>query len=308
MRILTTIEELADIPGPVCVAIGVFDGVHRGHEALIHRVIAEAKAVHGTAVVLTFDPHPTRILRPDRAPRLLTSRAHKERLIAALDCPVLLVVKFDAEFAAQSPTAFIEALARPKNALRCLCVGHQWAFGRQRAGNVDLLRTLGESLRFSTVEIEPVCEGGETISSTRIRRAIEKGDFSRAKELLGREYTILGTVQHGAQLGGKIGFPTANLAAHNEQFPPDGVYAVSARLRGETHRGVANIGTRPTVDGESGRILEVHIFDYTDDCYGEEMEVRFISYLRAEKKFASIDALKEQIARDVAEARQIGGL
>lgn len=307
MRILTTIDELADVPGPICVAIGVFDGVHRGHETLIRRVMAEAKAAQGTAVVLTFDPHPAKILRPDQAPRLLTSTAHKERLIAALGCPVLLIVKFDAAFAAQSPTAFIEALARPENSLRCLCVGHRWAFGRNRAGNVDLLRSLGAIHGFATVEIEPVSAGGETISSTRIRRAIAQGDFSGAEELLGREYTILGTVQHGAQLGGKIGFPTANLAAHNEQFPPDGVYAVRAQLRGETHRGVANIGTRPTVDGVSGRILEVHLFDYADDCYGEDMEVRFISYLRPEEKFASVDALKEQIARDVIAARQLVG-
>lgn len=307
MRILSTIEELAEISGPICVAIGVFDGVHRGHAALIQRVMAEAKAVGGTAVVLTFDPHPARVLRPDKAPRLLTSTAHKERLIAALGCPVLLLVKFDADFAAQTPVAFIEALARPEHDLRCLCVGHQWAFGRNRTGNVDLLRTLGVTQGFATVEIDPICSGGETVSSTRIRRAIAKGDLNTARELLGRDYTILGTVQHGAKLGVKIGFPTANLATHNEQYPPDGVYAVRVRLRDETHRGVANIGIRPTVDGQSGRILEVHLFDYAADCYGEDMEVWFVSYLRPEKKFGSIEALKEQIARDVAVAREVEG-
>ncbi len=303
MQVLRAIKELADIPGPICVAIGVFDGVHRGHEALIRRAMAEAKALDGTAVVLTFDPHPARILRPESAPHLLTSAAHKEHLIAASGCPFLLVVKFDAEFSAQSPSAFIEALARPENSLRCLCVGHQWAFGRNRAGNVDLLRSLGTRHGFTTVEIEPVRSGGETISSTRIRRAIESGDFAAASELLGRDYTILGTVRHGAQLGGKIGFPTANLAAHNEQFPPDGVYAVRAHLRGVGYSGVANIGTRPTVDGHSGRILEVHLFDYSGDCYDADMEVRFVAFLRPEKKFESVEALKGQIARDVVTAK-----
>ena len=304
MRVLHSIEELAKIPGPVCVAIGVFDGVHLGHQALIQRVMQEADKVGGSAVVLTFHPHPARVVRPESAPRLLTSTLHKEKLIRALGCPNLLLVTFDAEFAAQAPETFIEKLARQANPLRCLCVGHQWAFGRGRSGNVDLLRSLGARLGFETVEIDPVTAGGETVSSTRIRRCIEAGDFDSARELLGRDYTILGTVQHGAKLGTKLGFPTANLAAHNEQFPPNGVYSVRALFRDEWRAGVANIGTRPTVDGVSGRLLEVHLFEHSGECYGEEMEVRFVHFLRPEQKFESLDALKAQIAKDAELARQ----
>jgi len=305
MRVLHSIEELSEVSGPLSVAIGVFDGVHRGHQALIQRAVAEAAKAGGSAVVLTFDPHPLRVLRPESAPRLLTSTPHKEQLIAGLGCPNLLLLTFDAEFAAQAPGVFIESLAQHARPLHGLCVGHQWTFGRQRSGNVALLRQLGARLGFETVEIDPVMFGGETISSTRIRGCIEAGDFSAACELLGRDYTILGTVQHGAGLGGKIGFPTANLAAHNEQFPPDGVYAVRVRLRGDWREGVANIGTRPTVTTSPERLLEIHIFDFSSDCYGENAEVRFEKFLRGEQKFASVDALKAQIQKDVEAARRL---
>lgn len=302
MRVLHSIEELAEIPGPVCVAIGVFDGVHLGHQALIRRAMQEAEAVRGSAVALTFHPHPMRVLRPESAPRLLTSTPHKERLIAGLGCANLLLVPFDLEFAAQPPEVFIEKLARHAKPLRSICVGHQWAFGKGRAGNVALLRELGSRLGFDTVEIDSITAGGETVSSTLIRRSVEAGDFSKARQLLDRDYTILGTVQHGARLGTQLGFPTANLAAHNEQFPPDGVYAVSVFFHDEWLRGVANIGVRPTVDGHSGRMLEVHLFDFSGDCYGEDMEVRFDRFLRPEQKFGSVEALREQIQRDAAAA------
>lgn len=304
MKILESIAELVRIPGPLCVAIGVFDGVHLGHQELIGRTMREAERLKATAVVLTFHPHPARVLRPAMAPHLLTSTPHKQRLIKALGCPVFVCQTFDKTFAAQPPEVFIEALAEAAQPLKMICVGHNWAFGKNRSGNVPLLNTLGERLDFQTIEIDPVTVDGELVSSTRTRRAVEEGDFATARRLLGREYTILGTVRHGKQLGGKIGFPTANLAAHNEQFPPDGVYAVRAQLDGATYGGVANIGTRPTVNDSPERLLEVHLFDFSDDCYGMDMEVEFASYLRSERKFSSIDALKEQIARDAAQARE----
>jgi riboflavin kinase/FMN adenylyltransferase len=303
LKILTSIAELAGIPGPLCVAIGVFDGVHLGHQELIRRTMEEAARLNATAVALTFHPHPVRVLRPEAAPHLLTSTPHKQRLIDALGCPVFACQEFNREFASQPPEAFIEALAASANPLRRICVGHNWAFGRNRSGNVALLETLGERLGFETIEIDPVLADGELVSSTRIRRAVEEGDFATARRLLGRDYTILGTVRHGQQLGGKIGFPTANLAAHNEQFPPDGVYAVRALVRGNWLGGVANIGTRPTVNSSPERLLEVHLFDFSGDCYGEDIEVRFEKFLRTERKFPSVDALKEQIARDASEAR-----
>ncbi len=304
MKILHSLAELSNVSGPLCVAIGVFDGVHLGHQALIHRALAAAAQMRGSAVVLTFHPHPARVLRPGSAPHLLTSRRHKSRLIQELGCQFLLEATFDAGFAAQPPEAFIESLVRSAPALRMICVGHNWAFGKGRAGNVAMLSALGQRFGFETLEIEPVEIDGELVSSTRIRKAVEEGDFETARRLLGRDYTILGTVTTGAGRGRGIGFPTANLAAHNERFPPNGVYAVRVLMDARWFGGVANVGVRPTVGG-SDRLLEVHIFDYSGDCYGHDLEVKFEGFLRPERRFASIEELKTQIARDAAAARRL---
>jgi len=306
MRVLHSLNELSQVPGPLCIAIGVFDGVHLGHQALVQVALAEAAKRGGTAVALTFHPHPARLLRPQSAPHLLTSTPHKVALIGALGCPYLLQVNFDEAFAAQPPEVFIEALAAAAD-VRLICVGRDWAFGKNRAGNVAMLKELGARLGFETVEIPAVAVEGEVISSTRIRRAVEEGDFATARKFLGREYTILGTVRHGAGLGGKIGFPTANLAAHSEQFPPNGVYAVRLQLRGVWHNGVANVGVRPTVANAGERLLETHIFDFQGDCYGEDVEVRFEHFLRPEQRFGSVDELIKQIASDAARARDLLG-
>lgn len=306
MRVLHSLNELAQVPGPLCIAIGVFDGVHLGHQALVQVALAEAAKRGGTAVALTFHPHPARLLRPQSAPHLLTSTPHKVALIGALGCPYLLQVNFDEAFAAQPPEVFIEALAAAAD-VRLICVGRDWAFGKNRAGNVAMLKELGARLGFETVEIPAVAVEGEVISSTRIRRAVEEGDFATARKFLGREYTILGTVRHGAGLGGKIGFPTANLAAHSEQFPPNGVYAVRLQLRGVWHNGVANVGVRPTVANAGERLLETHIFDFQGDCYGEDVEVRFEHFLRPEQKFGSVDELIKQIGSDAKRARELLG-
>ncbi len=305
MKVLHSIAELAEIPGPLCIAIGVFDGVHLGHQALIQRAMDEAAAIGGTPVVLTFHPHPVKVLRPDAAPRLLTSTPHKIRLIEQLGCPYLLQANFDAKFAAQPPEVFIEDLVVHAKPLGVICVGHNWAFGKGRSGNVELLTELGQRFGYKTVEIEPVTVDDELVSSTRIRQAVEEGAFVTAWKLLGRDYTVLGTVQHGAGLGGKIGFPTANLAAHNEQFPPNGVYAVSIFREGQELKGVANVGTRPTVTSAAERLLEVNIFDLKEDLYGQDIEVRFDRFLRPEQKFDSVDALKAQIKADAEEARRL---
>lgn len=308
MRTLRTIDELSGVRGPVVLCLGVFDGVHLGHQAVIREALVDAETLGGSAVVLTFDPHPARFLRPEKAPRLLTSTAHKAALLAGLGVETLLVVEFDAKFAAQDPTDFVEALVGAASPLSQISVGERWTFGRGRSGNVPLLRDLGERLNFRVKGKEAVDVDGETVSSTRIRRAVEVGDFEMARRCLGRDYTILGTVQAGRQLGRTIGFPTANLRAHNEQFPPDGVYAVRCEFGGESYRGVANIGCRPTLAGaESERSLEVHIFDFDNDIYGRDVEVTFVAYLRGERKFASVDELKEQIGRDVQAARELDG-
>lgn len=306
MHVLRAIGELAELPGPLFLAIGVFDGVHLGHQAVISTSAQHAVEAGGTPVVVTFDPHPAKVLRPEKAPRLLTATQHKIALIRDLGVAHLLVVTFDREFANTPPEEFVHQLVRHSKPLREICVGHEWSFGKNRAGNLALLQKLGAEHHFNVVGIKPVGVNGTVVSSTAIRHAVETGDFARAAAMLGREYTILGTVKRGAQLGRQLGFPTANLSAHSEQFPPNGVYVCEARLGEEVFRGVANLGVRPTIDSEKPeRLLELHLFDLDREIYGQDVEVRFTRYLRAEQKFESLDALKAQIARDVEAARRI---
>lgn len=306
MEILRSIPELERLRGPLFLAIGVFDGVHRGHQAVISTSAEHARAVNGTPVVVTFDPHPEKVLRPERAPHLLTATQHKITLIRDLGVGNLLIINFDKRFATTEPEDFVAALVAHSKPLREICVGHEWSFGKNRRGNLELLKKLGAKYNFDVVGIPPVKISGAVVSSTTIRQAIEKGDFAKAAEMLGREYTILGTVTHGDNLGKKIGFPTANLSAHSEQFPPNGVYGAEAKIDSELHRGVINLGVRPTISGgKSKRVLEIHLFDFTRDIYGQDVEVRFVKFLRSEKKFADVEALVEQIGRDVDQAREL---
>ena len=303
---LTSVAELAGLPGPLFLAIGVFDGVHLGHQAVLRRALGDARKQGGTAVAVTFDPHPVRVLRPEQAPRLLTSTPHKLQLIRDLGLAHVLLIPFDSAFAATDPADFIRALVAAARPLREICVGFEWSFGKGRAGNLALLEKLGAELGFAEVGVPVVKVDGEIVSSTLIRRAVEAGEFGRAARLLGREFTILGTVVVGARIGKTLGFPTANLSAHNEQFPPNGVYAVEARRGAQVLPGVVNIGVRPTIENASGeRIFEVHLFDFDETIYGEDLEIIFRGFLRAEQKFPSLDALRTQIAQDAAHARTV---
>lgn len=305
MRILRSIPELANVPGPVFLAIGVFDGVHLGHQAVIGTAAKHALQASGTAVVVTFDPHPAKILRPNESPRLITATQHKIALIRNLGVSHLLVLKFDRVFASTPPDEFVKQLAAAAHPLREICVGEEWSFGKNRAGNLALLKRMGGELGFQVVGVEAIRTENKVISSTAIRRAVEAGDFASATHMLGRDYTILGTVEEGKHLGRSLGFPTANLSAHSEQFPPNGVYAAEGILRGEIVRGVVNLGVRPTVtDGSSQRVLEFHLFDVDRDLYGEDVELKFLRFLRPERKFENLAALREQIGRDVAEAHR----
>jgi riboflavin kinase/FMN adenylyltransferase len=306
MCVLQSIEELSEISGPIFLAIGAFDGVHLGHKAVIERALSDAKRADGTAVAVTFDPHPARVLRPERAPRLLTATKHKLQLIENLGVTHTLVIGFTSEFAATPPEKFVEQLHACCKPLHEICVGHEWSFGRNRAGNLALLKHMGDELGFEEVGVPAVQVNGEIVSSTLIRAAVETGDLTRAKLFLGRNYSILGTVVRGDGLGRGLGFPTANLSAHNEQFPPNGVYAVEAQLGGRALQGVVNIGVRPTIQSATGeRVLELHLLDFDEDIYGEDIEVFFRKFLRAEQKFSGLEELKNQIQRDAAAARTI---
>jgi len=304
MQVLRSISELDQLAGPLFLAIGVFDGVHLGHQAVISTSASHAKEARGTPVVVTFDPHPAKVLRPQDAPHLLTATQHKIGLIRDLGVAHLLVLQFDPLFAATPPEEFVKQLVAHSYPLREICVGHEWSFGKGRAGNLALLKQLGAANNFDVVGIREVTLNGEVVSSTAIRRAVADGNLIKATQMLGREYTILGTVKEGAKLGRKLGFPTANLSAHSEQFPPNGVYVVEARLEGALYRGVANLGFRPTVSsGNPERLLELHLFELNRDIYGEDVEVRFLRFLRGEQKFENLEALAAQIAQDVEAAR-----
>jgi riboflavin kinase/FMN adenylyltransferase len=306
MEILRSIAELESLRGPLFLAIGVFDGVHLGHQAVISAATSHAHAAEGTPVVMTFDPHPLKVLRPQYAPHLLTATQHKIALIRDLGVEHLLVINFDKKFAATLPEEFVEELVTHSRPLREICVGHEWSFGKDRRGNLDLLKRLGAQFDFNVVGVPPVTVNGEVVSSTAIRQAVEKGDFAKAADVLGREYTILGTVTRGDNLGKKIGFPTANLSAHSEQFPPNGVYFAEAWVNGVLHYGVINLGYRPTVNsGKSERVLEIYLLDFDRDIYGEDVEVRFVHYLRPERKFESLESLAQQIELDVRRAREL---
>ena len=305
MKVLNSIAELSTVPGPVFLAIGVFDGVHLGHKAVIERAASDALAANGTAVVVTFNPHPMRALRPENAPRLISSTRHKTELIRALGVSYLLVIPFDAAFAEIPPECFIQNLSQACKPLREICVGHEWCFGKGRKGNLEMLKIWGDKLGFDEIGIPAVKADGQVVSSTLIRSAVEAGDFAVANRLLGREYTVLGTVIEGDHLGQKLGFPTANLSAHNEQFPPNGVYAVEAVHSNKKYRGVVNIGIRPTIYEKDGqRLLEIHLFDFHESIYGEDIEVFFRRFIRPEKKFSNLDELKAQIALDCETAKE----
>ncbi len=306
LEIIHSLGELSAL-GPAYLAIGVFDGVHLGHQAVIGRAVDDSRREpDAAAVVVTFDPHPLRVLRPDGAPRLLTSTRHKFQFFSALGATHCLALPFDAVLAGTPADEFITALAGAARPLREVCVGFNWSFGRGRAGNLDLLNRLGERHHFAVVGLPSVVIEQETVSSTLVRHAVEAGDLAKAARLLGRPFTILGTVVAGRQLGRELGFPTANLAAHNEQFPPNGVYAVEAQWRRERYAGVVNLGFRPTVSEPGGeRLLELHLFDFDRTIYGEDVEVSFRQFLRAEQKFAGLTELRAQIARDAAQAREV---
>jgi riboflavin kinase/FMN adenylyltransferase len=306
MKILRSIDELPTVPGPTHLAIGVFDGIHLGHQAVIECALASARETNGKTIVITFHPHPVRVLRPEKAPRLLTSTQHKISLIEKLGVDAMLILDFSPGFAQTPPELFIEWLATSVSQLKQICVGEGWTFGANRSGSVQLLKRLSVKFGFKLGSVPPVLLGNQVVSSTLIRAAVESGDFKSARRLLGRPFTIFGTVTQGKRRGHQIGFPTANLRAHNEQFPPNGVYAAKAWLDGTEFGGVTNIGFRPTFENAaSDCVLELHLFGFNEKIYGKDVEVGFLRYLRPEQKFSGINELRAQIEKDVESARKI---
>ncbi len=287
------------------VALGNFDGVHLGHKAILERTLGGAERAGTDAVVFTFMPHPVAVLAPDRAPKLVTSLAQRLRFLRDAGVDGVFVQRFTRRFAALSPREFVERVLIEGLGASRVVAGYDVTFGKGRAGTPEVLRELGRELGVEVDIVEPLLLGEHKISSSATRRALADGDVELAAELLGRRHRVLGRVRLGDQRGATIGFPTANILPRGGLLPPDGVYAVRARLAGEDawRPAVANLGTNPTFGG-CGRRLETHVFDFAGDLYGRAMEVEFARRLRGEVKFPSVDALVEQIAADAAAARE----
>ncbi|MBN9688844.1 MAG: bifunctional riboflavin kinase/FAD synthetase [Verrucomicrobia bacterium] len=310
MLVLRSPVELPRASRGCCLAWGMFDGVHLGHQHVIRAALTEARTHGAPAVALTFDPHPLRVVAPERAPRLLQPLSQRLRNFSELGLHAALVFPFTAEVAAWSGERFIRQLVQEAGGLRSLSVGEGFQFGNSRSGDIPLLERLGRELGFGLHVASPVSLGGNVVSSSRIRQCLRAGQLDQVNELLGRAYAISGVVQPGDRLGRQWGVPTANLNVLGLELPPFGVYAARVRrlARSEDFPGVLNVGVRPTLGQPQGELrFEVHLLDFDGDLYGEELEVTFVEFLRAEQRFGSLDLLREQIGRDLLAARHALG-
>ena len=289
------------------LAVGNFDGVHRGHQALVALAVRDARAANGTSVVLTFDPHPSRVLSPDRAPASLMTLEQKAEILAGLGVDRLAVLPFTVELSRREPEEFAREILQRALGARVVVVGSSFRFGRGRAGDLATLRKLGEALGFRVHGQRPVIARGGPISSTRIREALSRGDVEAARDFLGRRFFVDGAVVKGDGRGRQIGIPTANLLVANETMPGGGVYACWCRVMGDAsppRAAAVNIGHRPTFGGGIVTV-EAHVLDYEGDLYGRILRLEFEERLREEKKFPDADALVTQIRRDIGEARRV---
>ena len=308
MNIIEDIEKIDHPYKNVVITIGNFDGVHIGHQALFHNVIEKAEKLDGTSIAMTFEPHPIRVLKQNNHPPLITLYEQKVELIAKAGIDILICISFTREFASIPAKEFIEKILVKRIGMKAVVVGEDYTFGKNREGNLDLLKTYGKRLGFEVIVVRKIQMSNNSedkISSTRIRELISDGKVAESRKFLGRHYQIRGTVMTGRDRGGRLlGFPTANIKLYDELSPKTGVYAVTVECKGSKYKGVANIGYSPTFDD---RILtvEAHILDFNDDIYGQKIRVNFIKRLRDEKKFLHISELSDQIKKDIDQARDI---
>jgi riboflavin kinase/FMN adenylyltransferase len=307
MRIVRTLESFPPDARPSVVALGVFDGVHLGHRAILDTAVARARAGRETAVACTFDRHPAEILQPDRAPLPITTLDERLALIAERGVALSVVVPFTEALAAMEPEAFVTDVLVGRLGAREVVVGFNHRFGRGARGDAGLLRALGGRLGLHAEVVPPTDVDGGPVSSSAIRAALQRGDLDDAARMLGRPYFVGGEVVEGAGRGRTLGFPTANIAADRPVLVPPGVYACRLTVGEATHRAVLNAGVRPTF-GEKVFTLEAHVLDFSDDLYGRRVRLDFVERLREERKFPGVDALRAQIVADVAAARAaLGG-
>jgi riboflavin kinase/FMN adenylyltransferase len=285
------------------LALGNFDGLHRGHRKILDRMRRVANERGATSVIMTFDPHPPRIVRPDKAPPLLMTKAQKLEAIAAAGVQGAAIVRFTPELSHWDPETFVRTVLVDWLRVAEVWVGANFLFGHDRSGNFSMLRVLGARYGFKAEKIDPVRYKDFVVSSTRVRRLVSEGRVDEAGALLGHHYFLDGTIVRGDQRGRTIGFPTANLCTDNELLPPHGVYATTARVGEIVYPSVTNVGTRPTVDTSGRTVVETHIFDLDRDLYGHALRISFVQRLRDERTFASLDELRAQIDADCHRAR-----
>ena len=287
------------------VTIGVFDGVHLGHKEVISGLVKRARCIKGTSVVVTFDPHPAKILYPKKTLPLLMSPEHRIKLIEELGGDALILLKFTRSFSKLSAENFVKCILVKKIGAREILLGKDFVFGRNKLGKRSFLKMAGEKSGFKVIEIPMARHSGALISSSRIRRLITEGKIDLASKLLDRPVSILGTVKKGVKRGGLLGYPTANIDPHHEAIPPSGVYAVLARYKGKTYGGILNIGNRPTFYKYSEPTIEVHMFNFKESIYDEDLQIEFVKKVRDEKRFPGKDALIDRIRLDEEKSREI---
>lgn len=312
MDVLRSSGELAAPPREAVLTVGNFDGLHRGHQAIMDVVRARAQALGGTAVVFTFEPHPRKVLQPDRAPGLLLTLDQKLELLEAAGMDLVILEPFTPAFARTPPDEFVRRCLYERVAPREVYVGYDFHFGKDRQGSMRSLTEMGRHLGFAVTVIPEVTVGDRDVNSTRIRALLASGEVVEAAELLGRAYAVRGRVAEGDRRGRTLGFPTLNLDPESEILPAHGVYAGRVRFldegepaAGTSYAAVANVGRRPTFKDNDPPLAEAHLLDFTGEVYGRRIEIGFEHRLRDERRFPGPDALREQIARDVDEGRTL---
>lgn len=305
MRIVYDLNELTEpLMNPV-LTIGNFDGVHRGHLALFDKVIERAKAINGQSVVMTFDPHPIKVMSPGNGPPLITPIEQKLELISNTGVDVILCLAFTPEFASMSAKDFVQSILMDRLGVKEIVVGYDYTFGHMRQGDVSFLRKMGDKLGLRVHVTGPIHLDDSIVSSTSIREFVQQGNLVDAKRFLGRDYQISGTVVKGKGRGGRLlGFPTANLKPVDELIPRRGVYAVTVRVDDKNYCGVANIGYNPTF-GDDALSVETHLLDFSENIVGRKIKIRFIQRLRDEMTFGDAKELSDRISQDIEQARKL---
>lgn len=301
MKIWNRIERYPEDAGRVVATIGNYDGVHRGHRVILSDVVAAARALRGSSLLITFDPHPLEVVAPERRPQLLQTRGQKLESLEETGLDAVLILAFDTTLAAMTGEQFFEAVLDRRVDLAEVRIGENFRFGHDRAGGVELLTAIGARRKFEVGSVSPVEIDGGIVSSSRIRQQIRDGQVESAAAMLGRPYTIRGEVTRGDGRGRKLRYPTANLSTRNELLPGNGVYVTEVVTGAARQAAVSNVGIRPTFHS-GGKAVETHLIDFEGNLYGERMEVRFLARIRDEQKFADGVELSNQIARDLAAA------